>query len=114
MKIEDFSFGRIVVDGVAYTSDIKIMGGKVIAGWWRKSGHKVEIEDIQEMVDAHPEVLVIGKGDPGLMQTSESLRELLKSNEIELIEEKTVKAVQTFNRLSQTGKAVFAGFHVGC
>ena len=51
MEIEDFSFGRIVVDGVAYTSDIKIMGAKVIAGWWRKSSHKVEIEDIQEMID---------------------------------------------------------------
>ena len=114
MKIEHFSFGRIVVDGVAYTSDIKIMGGKVIPGWWRKSGHKVEIEDIEEMIDAHPEFLVIGKGDPGLMQTSEALRERLKSNEIELIEEKTAKAVQTFNRLSQAGKAVFAGFHVGC
>jgi hypothetical protein len=114
MKIEDFSFGRIVVDGVAYTSDIKIIGGKVVADWWRKGGHKVEIEDIQEMIDARPEVLVIGKGDPGLMQTSATLRKLLKSNEIELVEEKTVKAVQTFNRLSQTGKAVFAGFHVGC
>lgn len=114
MNIEDFSFGRIVVNGVTYTSDIKIIGGKVIAGWWRKSGHKVEIEDIQEMIDAHPEILVIGKGDPGLMQTSAALRKLLKSNEIELIEEKTAKAVQAFNRLSQTGKAVFAGFHVGC
>lgn len=114
MEIENFSFGRIVVDGVAYTSDIKIIGAKVIAGWWRKSGHKVEIEDMQEMIDAHPDILVIGKGDPGLMKTSASLRKLLKNNEIELIEEKTVKAVQTFNRLLQTGKAVFAGFHVGC
>jgi len=114
MEIEDFSFGRIVVDGVAYTSDIKIIGGKVIAGWWRKNGHKVEIEDIQEMIDAPPEVLVIGKGEPGLMTASASLRQLLKSYEIELIEEKTIKAVQTFNRLSQAGKTVFAGFHVGC
>jgi hypothetical protein len=114
MEIEEFSFGRIVVDGVAYTSDIKIIGAKVIAGWWRKNGHTVEIEDIQEIRDAPPEVLVIGKGEPGLMKTSASLRKLLKSNEIELIEEKTVEAVQTFNRLSQAGQAVSAGFHVGC
>lgn len=114
MKIEDFSFGRIVVDGVAYSNDIKIIGGRVFAGWWRKSGHKVEIEDVQEMIAARPEVLVIGKGNPGLMQTSASLRKLLKDNEIELIEEKTVKAVQTFNRLFKTGKTVYAGFHVGC
>jgi hypothetical protein len=45
--IEKYSFGKIVVNGVAYTNDIKIVKGRVVSDWWRKRGHSVDIEDIQ-------------------------------------------------------------------
>lgn len=112
--IKEFSFGRIVVDDVTFTSDIKIIDGKVITEWWRKSGHRVDIEDIQDIVDARPDIVVIGKGSPGLMKTSSSVRKHLKNSGIELIEEKTAKAIHTFNRLSLADEKVVAGFHVGC
>ena len=112
--IEQFSFGKIIVNGVSYTSDIKIIQGKVIPEWWRKSGHRVDADDIKNILKSKPDILVIGKGKPGLMKSSRSLREFLKDNEIELIEEKTSKAVQTFNRLLKAGKDVAAGFHVSC
>ena len=53
--IENFSFGNIVVNGITYTNDIKIIQGKVIPSWWRKKGHKVSIDDIQDIIDAGPE-----------------------------------------------------------
>jgi hypothetical protein len=112
--IEQFSFGQIIANGVSYTSDIKIIQGKVIPEWWRKSGHRVDVDDIKDIIKSKPDILVIGKGKPGLMKSSRSLREFLKDNEIELIEEKTSKAVQTFNRLLKAGKDVSAGFHVSC
>jgi hypothetical protein len=112
--IEQFSFGKIIVNGVSYTSDIKIIQGKVIPEWWRKSGHRVDVDDIKDILKSKPDILVIGKGKPGLMKSSRSLRAFLKDNEIELIEEKTSKAVQTFNRLLKEGKDVSAGFHVSC
>ena len=112
--IKQFSFGKIIVNGVSYTSDIKIIQGKVIPEWWRKSGHRVDVDDIKDILKSKPDILVIGKGKPGLMKSSRSLREFLKDNEIELIEEKTSKAVQTFNRLLKEGKDVSAGLHVSC
>ena len=113
--IEKFSFGKIIVDGVTYTSDIKIVQGLVVAEWWRKKGHSVDLEDIQDILTANPSVLVMGKGQPGLMRTSRSLRSFLEKNHIELIEEKTTKAIKTYNRLLETGnKTVAAGFHVSC
>ena len=110
----EFSFGRLVVDGQICNNDIKIVNGKLVPDWWRKSGHKVEIEDVQDIIDSDSAILVIGKGQPGFMRVTESLREHLGKNDIKLIVEQTSDAIQTFSRLMQQGKQVSGGFHVGC
>jgi len=112
--IEAFSFGNIVVNGKAYTDDIKIIQGKVVPTWWRKSGHRVDIDDIRDIIDAKPNILVLGKGKLGMMKSTRSLCEFLKAKDIEFIEEKTSKAIKTFNRLFKEGKNVCAGFHLSC
>ena len=112
--ITEFSFGRMAVNGQICNSDIKIVAGKLVSDWWRKSGHLVEIEDVQDILNVSPEVLVIGTGAPGYMRMSDALRRRLEENNIELIVEPTARAVETFNRLSKEGRRVCAGFHVGC
>ena len=110
----EFSFGRLVVDGQICNNDIKIVNGKLVPDWWRKSGHTVEIEDVQDIIDSDSVILVIGKGQPGYMRVTESLREHLGKNNIKLIVEQTSDAIQTFSRLTKQGKQVSGGFHVGC
>jgi hypothetical protein len=112
--ITEFSFGRIVANGQTFNNDIKIVQGIPVPDWWRKSGHSVEIEDVQDVLDADPEILIIGKGQPGYMRITDSLRRHLQKNDIKLIEEPTSDAVKTFNRLLGEGKRVSGGFHVGC
>jgi len=112
--IERYSFGNIVVDGVTYTNDIKIIQGTVVPEWWRKNGHLVDVDDIQDILNSKPNILVVGKGSPGQMKSTGALREFLRGNAIELIEEKTSKAVETFNRLLEEGQNVAAGFHLSC
>jgi hypothetical protein len=110
----EFSFGRIVVDGQICNNDIKIVRDKLVPDWWRKSGHTVAIEDIQDILDSDSTILVVGKGQPGYMRVTESLKEHLKKNDIELIIEQTSDAIKIFSRLMQEGKRVSGGFHVGC
>ena len=112
--ITEFSFGRIVVNGQTYTHDLKIVAGKLVPEWWRKSGHMVELEDVQDILAARPEVVVIGTGSPGYMRTGAALRRRLEKDNIELIEEPTSQAVKTYNRLFSEGRRVCAGFHVSC
>ncbi len=112
--ITDFSFGRIVVNGQTCSNDIKIIQGNLVSDWWRKSGHSVEIEDVGDALDTEPEILVIGKGQPGYMQAADSLRQHLVERNIKLVEEPTAQAIETFNRLYQEGRKVVGGFHVGC
>ena len=72
------------------------------------------IEDIEDILESRPEILVLGKGEPGQMKSSRSLRDYLNEKNIELIEEKTSKAVLTFNRLFNERRNVSAGFHLSC
>jgi hypothetical protein len=112
--ITAFSFGRMVIDGVTYTNDVKIIQNMVVPDWWRKSGHSVDVDDVHDILNYHPHILVIGKGDPGFMTTSAGLRKVLAQESIELIEEKTTRAIQIFNQVLEEDRRVAAGFHVAC
>ena len=114
MMINEYNFGKIVIDGEIYSDDVKIIKGRVIPRWLRKTGHSVDVEDVKDALESKPAVLVIGKGEPGMMASSTSLRRFLRNNGIELIEEKTSKAVDTFNRLQKQGKNISAALHLSC
>jgi len=73
--IDSYEFGRIVVDGQAYTSDLIILPDRVDAGWWRKEGHNLCVEDIEQAMSANPDVLVVGTGADGLMKVPDDTRE---------------------------------------
>jgi len=34
--INDFSLGKMIIDGISYTGDLKIIQGQVFPNWWRK------------------------------------------------------------------------------
>ena len=112
--IDKFSFGTITVDSQIYNSDIKIINGTVVPDWWRTSGHTVDVDDIQDILQAKPDIVVIGKGDPGQMRVTETLKEHTANHGITLIVENTSEARNTFNRLCREGRNIAGGFHVGC
>ncbi|HOV85121.1 MAG TPA: MTH938/NDUFAF3 family protein [Syntrophobacteraceae bacterium] len=112
--ISGYQFGRILIEGKAYRSDLKILGGKVLPDWWRKEGHEVAPEDVEDILSAQPEILVVGMGEPGRMQVLESLRSRLVQANIQLLEEPTSKAVESFNRLTREGRNVAGAFHLTC
>ncbi len=85
--IEQYSFGNIVVNSVRYINDMKIVRGKVVPEWWRKRGHSVDVDDIQDILKSKPDILVIGKGQPGQMKSTDALRKFLEKSNIELIEQ---------------------------
>lgn len=113
MKIEHYSFGSITVDGKTYTSDVIIYPGRVDSSWWRKEGHNLHIVDLTDVINAKPQVLVIGTGASGLMKVPKETLSHLESKGIEVHVERTDKAVELFNKL-QKDKIVIAAFHLTC
>lgn len=114
MMIDDYQFARMIVEGRSFDSDLKIVEGSIVPGWWRKSGHIVDVDDLEDILSAKPDVLVIGKGQPGRMEPTDLLRKKLQTANIKLVEQSTPEAVKTFNRLKEEGKKVAAAFHLTC
>ncbi|KUO41569.1 MAG: hypothetical protein AVW06_01135 [Hadesarchaea archaeon DG-33-1] len=111
--IDSYEFGRIVIDGRTYTSDVIVLLDRVKDGWWRKEGHKLQVEDIEDAMKEKPDVLVVGTGHSGLVDIPKETADYIKSKGIELIAEKTVKATEIYNRLSKS-KRVIAALHLTC
>jgi hypothetical protein len=114
MHIDSYQFGKIVIDGVDYSSDCIILGNSVQANWWRKQGHLLSAEDLQPIIAAKPTVLIAGCGASGLMKISDEARHVLLEEDIQLEAVDTAKAVERFNELSQTGVNIAAALHLTC
>ena len=111
--IDSYSFGSIMVNGRRYTADVIIYPDRVDSSWWRREGHNLCMEDLQDVLRYRPEVLVIGKGKPGLMAVGADLVEQLAQRGIEVHTAPTAKAVKLYNRLSPERKIV-AALHLTC
>lgn len=113
MRIEHYSFGRIVIDGKTYTSDVIIYPGRVDAFWWRKEGHNLQVADLSDIIRAEPDVLIVGTGHSGAMSVSEETIGFVGSRGIEMKVERTAKAVELYNSLGKYNK-VIAALHLTC
>lgn len=111
--INSYDFGRIVIDGNAFTTDVIIFSDRVMEDWWRKDGHVLHIADIESAVEENPEVLIIGTGKYGILNVLPQTREYIESKGIELIVELTERACEIYNRISQDRKVV-AALHLTC
>ncbi len=114
MVIESYAFGNIVIDGRRYTSDLIIYpDGKIVDGWWRKSGHLMTPADIAALIDAGPEVIVVGTGASGMLKPERGIDRILLEKGIEMMDAPCGQAMHHFNELSQS-KKVGACFHLTC
>ena len=122
--IESYEFGVMVIDGKRYTSDVIVLPERVLDGWWRKEGHKVHVEDLEEILrhKPKPEMLVVGTGYYGLVKIPPEVENILESHGIDLVAQPTREACQTFNKLLQNNlsvnkpkrKVIVGAFHLTC
>lgn len=111
--IESYSFGKIVINGKMYTSDIILYPNRVDDNWWRITGHLLQKEDLKDIIHFNPDVLIVGTGADGLMKVPDETKEFVESKGIQLIIEGTKKASEIYNKLKDKHKIV-AAFHLTC
>ena len=112
--IESYDFGRISINGIVYTKDVIVTGGKTIAGWIRTEGHLLQVADIRQAVEEFaPEVAIVGTGCNGMMSVPEQTRLYLQRKGIELLVEKTREACDLFYALSKNRRTL-AALHLTC
>ncbi len=114
MKIEDYSFGHIVIDGKEYASDVLIFpDSRIDASWWRDEGHVLKTEDISDLIEAEPELIIAGTGASGVMRADSGIESDLSEKGIEFRAMPTAEAVSLYNDISREKKTA-ACLHLTC
>ena len=114
LKIDSCSFGTLIINGKLYTEDLIINpDGKILMPWRRKRGHQLSMDDLRDLIDSSPEVIVAGTGVSGGVIPDRQLEEDLSKLAIEFIAVPNEKAIKAFNELAKE-KRVGAGFHLTC
>ena len=114
MRISDYEFGRIAVADKTYTSDVIVAPEQVIDSWWRKEGHILQIEDLDDIVNTKPDILNIGTGYYGRMQVPDETKQYLEEQGIKVLQAKTRDAVTEFNKLQKEYACIVAALHLSC
>ena len=113
--IESYVTGRSMrVTGKTYTTDLKIIGNTVKDNWWRREGHRLVSDDIVDILESRPDVLVVGTGYAGNLDIPASLRKDLSERGVRLLSNRTAEAVELFNRHGDKNENVAGAFHLPC
>jgi hypothetical protein len=111
-SIDSYSSGRIVVDGVEHSRDLIVLPRRVVGNWWRRKGHSLVIEDLEEVLDELPERLVVGCGAHGRLRPDPSVVEALARRGVEMEALPTGEAVDRYRQLDPARTA--AALHLTC
>jgi hypothetical protein len=112
--IESYSFGSMTITGQLHRNDVKIIENKIVGNWWRREGHALYSQDIDDILYASVETLVVGTGAYGGMKVTEEAEEAIEAQGINLVAVPTKEAVSIFNSLHGQGKRVSGAFHLTC
>ena len=113
MHIERYEFGLIVIEGQTFKNDVLIWPGRIKSDWWRREAHLLQLDDVTEALAAHPQVLVVGQGEPGKMQVDPALAAYLQEMGVELMAHPTREACRVINDLSGAQRLA-AALHLTC
>ena len=114
-RIENYSPGRVVIDGVELNRDVIVLPNRVLRNWWRRDGHSLVIEDLDPVAGELPERLIVGCGADGRLRPDPSVAEALARRGVEMEALPTAEAVRRYSELeTQNPAAVAAALHLTC
>jgi hypothetical protein len=111
-RLENYSFGRLTVDGHEHTRDVIVLPDRVVAGWWRREGHSLAIEDLDEVLDELPARLVLGVGAYGRLRPNAAALAELERRGVQVECLPTDAAVRRYRELDERRTA--AALHLTC
>ena len=111
--ISAYTYGKMIINGTPYASDLIIYFDKIDGNWQRKWGHLVCIDDIAEAIAKNPEYLIIGTGESGQMRVLPDTQDFVRHSGIQLVFLPTEHASKMYNDI-HTKRYVIGAFHLAC
>ena len=108
--IERYRFGKMVIGGKPFTSDLMILSsGDIIQNWRRRKGHLLTPDDIKPLLDSHPDLLIVGTGAFGMMKMDPA-----SGKKTKVIALRTGKVIESYNAFLRSSQKMCACFHLTC
>jgi hypothetical protein len=111
-RLEDYSFGRVTVDGSERTRDLIVLPDRVVTDWWRREGHSLAMEDLDGVLDELPERLILGIGAYGRLHPDPEVIAQLERRGTAVECLRTDEAVHRYSELDERRTA--AALHLTC
>ena len=111
-RLTNYGFGRLMVDGREHTRDLIVLPERVVSDWWRREGHSLAIEDLDEVLDELPGRLVLGVGAQGRLHPDPAVIAELERRGVEVECLPTDAAVRRYGELDERRTA--AALHLTC
>jgi len=115
MRIDQYRFGTLVVDGRETHDDVLVTPGGVQEHWWRREGHVLRLADLGALPEPNWRRLVVGTGAYGRMRPAAGLERELAERGVKMEMLPTADAVDRINALLAAGAVGWAGaLHLTC
>ena len=111
-ELSHYSFGSLTVDGERHTRDLIVLPERVVTEWWRREGHSLAIDDLDEVIDELPDRLILGCGAHGRLEPPPAVLEQLRARGVEVEAMPTAEAVRRYRELDP--KRTAAALHLTC
>jgi hypothetical protein len=111
-RLESYSFGRLTVDGQEHMRDLIVLPDRVVADWWRREGHSLAMQDLEQVLEELPERLVLGTGAHGGLRPDTRVIAELERRGVEVECLPTEAAVRRYGELDERRTA--AALHLTC
>lgn len=117
-KIDELAFGSIIVEGKKYRRDVLIFAHgtakKRKGGFLMFGSHKIKKQELEELSQGQPEIIVIGTGTNGAARVASEAESWAKGQNLSLVGQPSYNAVTRLNELVEQKKKVAALVHITC
>ena|SRR3974390_1967627 len=117
-NVGDHAWGQIEIEGLGSFRDVKLWPGRCREWDWEETGTRhdpgIQPGDVEELLDADPEVVILSKGRELRLKTCKETIQLLQVTGVTVVCEETSVAIAEYNRLAQSSRRVAALIHTTC
>jgi len=114
LLVKGYAFGHALVGQHGFYADFIIFPDHMQPEWWRKQLHVLDVDDLKEVLEYQPKILVVGRGCADCLKLTDDLKNRLQDQGIRLIEDETSSAIPIFNTMIERNQDVVGAFHLGC
>ena len=117
-KVNNFSFGSIVIGDKKYSRDVLIFADGSIeqrqGGIWMFGAHNIKQQEIEKLLKGKPETVIVGTGTGNKARLSPEVESWAKEKKLELTILPSYEAVTKLNELADQTRKVAAIIHITC